>query len=87
MDAKTRNQIETRPADAVIVIEIRDAADDDILVSISWPEGWDEPEFSQWMAAAEYLLSVVASRSPAGYEKALDLLRKGAMTYRNLGPM
>ncbi len=83
MNAETRKQIETIPPDAVIVIEVY-SKPDGALVTVSWPEGWDKPEFGQWMVAAEYLLSVVASKSHAGYEKALDLIREGAMTYRNL---
>ena len=31
---------------------------------------------------AEYLLHLAAQKSKAGYEKALDLIREGAMTYK-----
>jgi len=43
----------------------------------------DKPEFGYWMAACEYFLHKTAQRSSAGYEKALELLIKGAMTWRD----
>lgn len=50
-------------------------------VTITEPE---ETEFFEWMMACEFLMHVTAQKSMAGYEKALDLLREGAMTYRVL---
>lgn len=38
-------------------------------------------EFKMLMMAAEFLTHLVAQKSHAGYEQALDLIRKGAMTY------
>ena len=43
----------------------------------------DELEFGYWMAACEYFLHKTAQKSPAGYEKAMELLIKGAMTWRD----
>jgi len=43
-------------------------------------------DFSVWMCACEYLLHKTAQKSKAGYEKALELLRKGAMTYKDQAP-
>lgn len=43
-------------------------------------------EFSlAWMLACEYFLHLTAQKSPTGYERAHDLLRKGAMTYSTEG--
>ena len=39
--------------------------------------------FIFWMCACEYLIHITAQKSNAGYEKALELLAKGAMTYKN----
>lgn len=39
-------------------------------------------EFKILMMTAEFLTHLVAQKSNAGYEKALDLIRKGAMTYK-----
>jgi len=44
----------------------------------------NECPFSFWMCACEYLLHKTAQKSEAGYEKALELLCKGAMTYKDL---
>lgn len=41
-----------------------------------------EDEFKMLMMSAEFLTHLVAQKSNAGYEKALDLIRKGAMTYK-----
>ena len=43
----------------------------------------DPPSFIVLMCAAEYLLAVVAMESNAGFEKALELIVQGAMTYRH----
>lgn len=50
-------------------------------VEICCPEG--EPSFTEWMAAAEYLTAVVARKSHAGYERAVELVGQGALTYRH----
>lgn len=38
--------------------------------------------FNAMMVMAEYMTHLCAQHSNAGYEKALDLIREGAMTYR-----
>lgn len=48
------------------------------------PETMGPDGFKYWMAACEYMLAVTASRSGAGYEKALELLVQGAMTYKHI---
>ena len=45
-------------------------------------EGIDAP-FEFWMMACEYFLHKTCQKSNAGYEKAMDLIYKGAMTYKN----
>ena len=45
----------------------------------------EEPGFGYWMAGAEYFVAVTATRSGAGFEKAIELLTEGAMSYRHLG--
>lgn len=40
--------------------------------------------FTAWMCACEYFLHKTAQKSNAGYEKALELLCQGAMTYKDL---
>lgn len=42
-------------------------------------------DFKHMMCACEYLMAVTASQSNAGFEKALELLCKGATTYRTVG--
>ena len=44
----------------------------------------DPPPFIDLMCAAEYLCAVAASESNAGYEKGLELIVQGAMTYRHM---
>lgn len=41
-----------------------------------------EKKFKMLMMSAEFLMHLVAQQSNSGYEKALDLLQKGAMTYK-----
>lgn len=41
-----------------------------------------EDEFLCIMMCAEFLTHLTAQNSNAGYEKALDLIRQGAMTYK-----
>ena len=40
-----------------------------------------QKDYAYLMTAAEFLLNVAAKESPAGYEKALQLLVEGARTY------
>lgn len=42
-----------------------------------------EADFRCWLAACEYLMHKTAQKSSAGYEKAMELLVKGAMTWRD----
>jgi len=42
------------------------------------------PSFKTMMCITEYMMSVVAMGSNAGFEKALELLMEGAMTYKTL---
>lgn len=44
----------------------------------------DDAEFIDWMMACEFLLNKTAQLSPAGYEKAIELLFKGSMTYKTV---
>lgn len=43
----------------------------------------EEPDFVHWMMATEYLMAVTASRSGTGFEKAMELLMKGACAWRS----
>lgn len=52
-------------------------------VAIGTEDDRPEPEFGYWMMACEYLMHVVAQKSNAGYEKAMELLMKGAMSYEH----
>ena len=42
----------------------------------------DDKEFIDWMMACSFLLHKTAQLSEAGYEKAQELLCKGAMDYK-----
>ena len=63
------------------------------LIGIEHPGDWSTAQveivrqtpddFGYWMTACEYFLHKTAQLSPAGYEKALELLCKGAMTWRD----
>ena len=44
-------------------------------------EGVDAP-FDFWMMACEYLLHKTCQKSNAGYERAMELINQGAMTYK-----
>ena len=46
-------------------------------------EGGKEIPFVALMCMTEYLMHIAAQRSNAGYEGALELLVKGAMTWRH----
>ncbi len=52
-------------------------------VAIGTEDGLPEPEFGYWMMACEYLMHIVAQKSNAGYEKAMELLMQGAMSYEH----
>lgn len=43
-----------------------------------------ENDFGWWTSACEYLLAVTASKSGAGFEKALELLCSGAMVFKTI---
>jgi len=43
----------------------------------------DDAPFVELMCAAEYLCAIVASKSELGFEKALEKLHEGAMSWRN----
>ena len=57
--------------------------DDDGIVNLELSDSMEEV-FGLLMAACEYLLHFTASRSQAGYDKALEILTKGAKTYDDL---
>ena len=67
---------------AGIDIKIITKGDGRVIVEIS--EVDDGYDFKDMMCACEFLLHKTAQLSNAGYEKALDLLCKGAMTYKEL---
>lgn len=46
-------------------------------------EGEDAP-FDFYMMACEYFLHKTCQKSGAGYERAMELLNKGAMTYKDV---
>lgn len=52
---------------------------DRMRVELNVEEGAD---FIHLMCAAEFLMHVAATESGAGYERALEMLAQGAMTYR-----
>jgi len=55
-----------------------------VYISESIPEGESKAGF--FMCATEYMIYVFASQiSNLGYDKALELLVKGAKTYKDLG--
>lgn len=64
------------------IIEVVPTSGDAAEVHISI-DGDTEPPFVAWMCAAEYLMHLTAQKSNAGYEGALELLVKGAMTWRH----
>ena len=55
---------------------------DDALITITDD---DEFEFADFMLATEWLMHHTAKLSGAGFERALELLADGAMTYRRQG--
>ena len=65
----------------VIHLEIEKTGDwDNAVVKISATDNVKE-DYGFLMTATEYLLNIACQRSPAGYEKAMELLNKGAMKY------
>lgn len=68
-------------------ITVKMLEDDSVRVEISDAYSQEhkvDAPFEFWMTACEYLLHKTAQKSSAGYEKAVELLNKGAMTYRNV---
>ena len=65
-----------------IFCEIFEFEDDEKHGKVRIKVGECEDEFKALMMTAEFLTHLVAQKSNAGYEKALDLIRKGAMTYK-----
>ncbi len=47
-------------------------------------QGDSEAPFKFWMIATEYMMHKTCQKSNAGYEKALELLCKGATTYQDV---
>ena len=68
--------------DTFIVRVIPNPDRDSAEVHIETENGY-EPSFAAWMCATEYLMHLTAQKSNAGYEGALELLVKGAMTWRH----
>ena len=64
-------------------VQVEKLTDGSVKVAIGVENG-KPPDFATLMCGCEYLMAVVACESNAGYEKALELLVKGAMTYRHL---
>lgn len=62
-----------------IVIHISLLAGSKGQVDVNIPDGTD---FVTVMMAAEFMMHLAAQQSEAGYEKALELLVQGAMTYK-----
>lgn len=55
-----------------------------VEISDAYHQAHDMPApFDFYMMACEYLLHKTAQKSAAGYEKAMELLVKGAMTYKD----
>ena len=67
-----------------MTIKVYDSPTDDKRgkVRIFVGEHEENKEFKMFMMSAEFLMHLVAQKSNAGYEQALELLRKGAMTYK-----
>ena len=64
---------------ATFVVNVTKEADGKMRVTIA-PTGSNAFEFL--MCAAEYMLAVAAMNSRAGFDEALQLLVKGAQTYK-----
>lgn len=47
----------------------------------------DDVDFEDLMCATEFLIATTAKKSEAGYERALELLQEGAMTYLEVDPL
>ncbi len=65
-----------------IVIHVERLSGSKGRVDVLIPDG---TEFGDIMMAAEFMTHLVAQKSMAGYEKALELITKGAMTYKREG--
>lgn len=62
-----------------IVIRVSRLPSNKGRVDVHIPDGTD---FGIVMMAAEFMMHLAAQKSEAGYEKALELLTQGAMTYK-----
>ena len=62
-----------------LVIHTKTRPKGQVMVEVELP---DKADFGDVMCACEYLMCVVAAKSHAGFERALELLCQGAMTYR-----
>lgn len=65
------------------LIAVDELEDGKAKVTITPDKDDVDDDFYFWMCACEYLLHLTAQKSRAGYEKALELLCKGAMTYKS----
>lgn len=63
-------------------IHVATLPNDSAAVCLQIPDQDNPPEFKTLMCGCEYLMSVVAQNSGAGFEAALDKLVEGAMTYQ-----
>ena len=43
----------------------------------------DDEDFAAWMCATEYMMHLTATKSGAGYERAMELLFQGAMEWQH----
>jgi hypothetical protein len=65
------------------IIEVEKIGDwETSIVSIGFTPEFEE-DYGYLMTATEYLLNVACQRSHAGYERAMELICKGAMTYKS----
>jgi len=55
----------------------------DVKIIISADEEFKK-SYGYLMCASEYLLNTASLESPKGYDKAMDLICKGARTYKNI---
>lgn len=66
----------------IIEITVNVPSDGRVSVEVATQDG-TRPAWLTLLAAAEYLSAVVASESAIGYEKALELIAEGAVTYKH----
>ncbi len=65
----------------MITIQIHEDDEGRVAVEIDTP---DSLPFHQFVIATEYMMRIVAKQSPAGFERALELLVTGCMNFRDL---